>query len=131
MIEKVTKKDLNIINSFTNEYQVKLENNPYNRCYLIKKDNEILGYVEYAKIYDKAELNYIYILEKHRRNGYAQDLFDYMEKDLDNIINITLEVRVDNINAIKFYEKNGFKIVSKREKYYNGIDGYLMLKVVK
>ena len=42
-----------------------------------------------------------------------------------------IEVKKDNLKAIDFYEKNGFKVVSKRENYYNGVDGYLMLKVVK
>jgi ribosomal protein S18 acetylase RimI-like enzyme len=43
-----------------------------------------------------------------------------------NITNITLEVNVENKYAIKLYEKYNFQIVAKREKYYNGVDGYLM-----
>ena len=39
---------------------------------------------------------------------------------------ITLEVREDNIPAIKLYEKNGFIKKAKRKGYYNGIDGFLM-----
>ena len=44
----------------------------------------------------------------------------------NNIDNITLEVKVTNENAIKLYNKYDFKKVAIREKYYNGIDGYLM-----
>ena len=51
-----------------------------------------------------------------------------MFNDLKGVTNITLEVNVNNTNAIKLYQKNGFKIVSRRENYYNGTDGYLMLK---
>ena len=54
-----------------------------------------------------------------------------MFNNLNDVSNITLEVNINNISAIKLYEKNGFKVVSKRENYYNGVDGYLMLKVVK
>ena len=39
---------------------------------------------------------------------------------------ITLEVREDNIFAIKLYEKNGFIKKAKREGNYNWIDGILM-----
>ena len=44
--------------------------------------------------------------------------------------NISLEVRKDNIDAYKLYSKFGFKRVATREKYYNGMDGYLMIKEV-
>jgi len=130
MIEIVTNNELNLINSFS-EYKVILGTNPYNNCYYMKIDNQIIGFIEYAKIYDKAELNFIFVKEEYRKNGYAQKLFDYMLNDLNDISNITLEVNINNNSAINFYKKNGFEIVSKREKYYNGIDAYLMLKVVK
>ena len=53
-----------------------------------------------------------------------------MLSNLSNVINITLEVNINNIGAINLYLKNGFKVVSKREKYYDGTDAYLMLKEV-
>ena len=50
-------------------------------------------------------------------------------KDMD-ISNITLEVRVDNLVAIKMYEKFGFKKQAIRKNYYQGVDGILMEKVL-
>ena len=44
---------------------------------------------------------------------------------------IDLEVNSLNKKAINLYQKYGFKTVSIRKKYYNGIDGFLMLKEVK
>ena len=38
---------------------------------------------------------------------------------------ITLEVKKDNISAIKLYEKNGFIKKAIRRGYYNGVDGIL------
>ena len=131
MLKEITNKELDLINSLTNEYQITLDTNPYNKGICLSIDNEIIGYIEYAIIYDKAELNFIYIVEKYRNKGYAQKLLDYMFNDLTSITDITLEVNINNLTAIKLYEKNGFKVVSKRENYYNGVDGYLMLKVVK
>jgi ribosomal protein S18 acetylase RimI-like enzyme len=47
----------------------------------------------------------------------------------ENVKNLELEVRIDNITAVKFYEKNGFKIREKVEKFYpNGEDAYIMDK---
>ena len=43
-----------------------------------------------------------------------------------NIDNITLEVNINNINAIKLYEKYNFEKVAVRKGYYDGVDGYLM-----
>ena len=131
MIKKATNDVLNEINSLINDYIVDINSNPYINCYYMEVNNEIIGFIDYSHIYDKAELNYIFINEKYRRLGYAQKLFNHMLNDLSNVINITLEVNVNNLAAIKFYEKNDFKIVSRRERYYNGVDAYLMLKKVK
>ncbi|MEG1351383.1 MAG: GNAT family N-acetyltransferase, partial [Bacilli bacterium] len=43
-----------------------------------------------------------------------------------NFINILLEVREDNIFAIKLYEKYGFEKIGIREKYYNKTDAIVM-----
>ena len=37
-----------------------------------------------------------------------------------------LEVREDNIKAINFYQKNDFKIISKRKNYYQNVDALIM-----
>ena len=44
------------------------------------------------------------------------------------LINITLEVSIQNQNAMNLYEKFGFEKKAIREKYYQGIDGILMEK---
>lgn len=41
---------------------------------------------------------------------------------------ITLEVRIDNLPALKLYEKYQFKQVAIRKGYYNGVDGILMVR---
>ena len=43
--------------------------------------------------------------------------------------NIYLEVNVENTQAIKLYEKFGFKNLGIRKKYYNNTtDAYIMTK---
>ena len=75
----------------------------------------------------RGEIDYIYVDLKYRKNGIAQALFNEMINNIGNV-SISLEVNVNNEAAIEFYKKNGFKIVSKREKYYQGVDGYLMVR---
>ena len=49
--------------------------------------------------------------------------------DDEQVKNITLEVNINNKNAILLYNSLGFKEATKRKGYYNGEDALLMLKV--
>ncbi len=73
------------------------------------------------------EINYLVVDEEYRRRGIAQKLFDYVLCN-NSFESVSLEVRSNNDSAINFYLKNGFKVVSKRERYYGNIDGLLMVK---
>ena len=112
---------------------VKKYDNPFYQILVLKKSDEIIGYLSYFVIYERLEIEYIYILEQHRRSGYANTLLKKLiEIAISNkCINITLEVDVNNIGAINLYKKNGFEIVSIREKYYGENDGYLMIKEIE
>ncbi len=87
---------------------------------------EDIGFIGYSVYYERSEIDYLYVIEEYRNKGYASKLLEHViNKGLHNI---TLEVSEDNISAINLYKKFGFEIVSKREKYYNGKDAYLMLR---
>ena len=127
MIIELTKDNIDLLNkSFINkEYMVnEFENNPFIKVLLLIENNEIIGYLYYSDIYDRAEINQIEIDSIHRNCGKGQMLLEHMINTVDK--SITLEVREDNIPAIKLYEKNGFIKKAKRKGYYNGIDGFLM-----
>ena len=127
MIIELTKDNIDLLNkSFINkEYMVnEFENNPFIKVLLLIENNKIIGYLYYSDIYDRAEINQIEIDSIHRNCGKGQMLLEHMINTLDK--SITLEVREDNIPAIKLYEKNGFIKKAKRKGYYNGIDGFLM-----
>lgn len=91
-------------------------------------DDNIVGFIDYSLIYDKIEINYIFVDEKYRKKGIAFKLFNYLFNEYSDIKNITLEVRKDNYAAINLYHKLGFIDVAIRNNYYNGIDGILMVK---
>lgn len=101
-------------------------NNPYEKNYGYFLDDKLIGFLSVSVIYDRAEINYIAVLENYRKNGVAQKLFDFFLSNND-IKSVSLEVRSDNESAINFYLKNGFKKVSIRKNYYKDIDGILMV----
>mgnify|MGYP003314738684 CR=1 FL=1 len=125
MIFELTSID-EITNSFINtkEVEEELKNNPFGKYLILKENNEIIGYIYYSDIYERAEINQFEINSIHRNCGKGnillKELINKVQKD------ITLEVRDNNIPAIKVYEKNGFERKAIRKGYYNGIDGILM-----
>ena len=127
MIIELKKDNLEVLeNSFIKkEYlEAEFENNPYAKVLLLIKDNKIIGYLYYSDIYERAEINQIEIDSFHRNCGNGKKLMEHFLKTVDK--NITLEVREDNIPAIKLYERYHFERKAIRKGYYNGTDGILM-----
>lgn len=106
--------------------------NPYARRIEFYDDDKVWGYADYSLIYDRIELDNIYVEESKRRNGIGNKLMSYLVAvAIDNhVINITLEVRVSNECARNLYKKFGFREVALRKFYYGDEDGILMEKQV-
>jgi len=104
----------------------KITDNPFSKCLACFEDNEIVGFLDFSVIYNKIEINDIFVNEQYRNLGIASKLLEHMINSVEEIENITLEVRVDNEIAIKLYKKFGFEIIGTRKNYYKDIDGYLM-----
>lgn len=127
MIEEVKKNNLDILNnSFIKKDYIlnELSNNPFGKIIILKEDNEIIGYIYYSDIYERVEINQIEINFIHRNCGKGDFLLKRLIESVDK--NISLEVNVNNIPAIKLYKKNGFIEKAIRKGYYQGIDGILM-----
>lgn len=133
MIEKVN--DLNLVLPFIKNYfpHFSYNKNPYEKMFVYKDDDNIIGFISYSVIYERAELNYIVTDFKYRRRGIGQKMIDYAMDDLKNnmVENFSLEVNVNNKEAIDFYFKNGFEIKATRSNYYEDGDAYLMVLEVK
>ena len=106
--------------------------NPYLKIITYVEKDKIIGFLLYSLIYDRIEIEQFEVITKERGRGIGDKLLKYLiEKYQDtDIKNITLEVKEDNIVAINLYKKYGFKKVSTREKYYDGINGLLMEKTL-
>lgn len=138
MIEKIevgNNKILEIEKSFPqflweNSIQKKFMDNPFTQYYVYKKENQIVGFINYDIIYERAELIYIAVLKEEQKQGIGSKLLQSMIEECEGqqLENITLEVSVENTEAIQLYQKFGFKKVATRKKYYQGVDGILMEK---
>ena len=121
------------VDNFTYELTEKeFSTNPYLKIITYVEKDKIIGFLLYSLIYDRIEIEQFEVITKERGKGIGDKLLKYLiEKYQDtDIKNITLEVKEDNIIAINLYKKYGFKNVSTREKYYDGINGLLMEKTL-
>lgn len=92
-------------------------------------ENEKIGYLEYQINYEVLDITNVFIHEKYRRKGYASKLLKELEKE--KVDKIMLEVSEKNKNALNLYKKHGFKIISRRKKYYKDSDALIMVKYLK
>lgn len=122
MIRSIQELEIDFINTFS-EYQV--QQNPFSKTYVYIEEGSIIGFLDYSVIYERIEINYIFVLEEYRKKGIAYQLINQMMR-MNDWENITLEVNIYNTPAIKLYKKLGFEIVATRPMYYDGVDAYLM-----
>ena len=105
MIKEVKKDDISPFVSYIEYYE----------------ENKIIGTLKYSTIYDRIEIDNIFVEENYRRKGIGNKLLIELinlakNRNKNEII---LEVNDKNEAAIKLYEKNGFKNIGIRKKYYN------------
>ncbi len=96
----------------------------------IFKDDELIAWGGISLFMD-SDLMTIAVKNNYRKMGYCSKILDNiigkaMEKKLRNIF---LEVRENNINAIRLYEKHGFHKISIRKNYYkNPLENAIIMK---
>ena len=92
-------------------------------------DGEIvLGYLEIRLVDGVLDIMNLFVNEDSRKKGIATSLMNEMfEKEDYN--RIMLEVNEENTEAIKLYNKLGFKEISIRERYYGENTSIIMEKV--
>ena len=129
MIKVLSEDQINEVNQLLTTFNYEITKDSFNidffKC-LVYEENVIKGIIVYYLIYDRIEIEYIIVHNDYKNQGIGSKLLKEIEKN--NIKNITLEVRESNVEAINFYKKNGFRIVSIRKNYYENEKGYLMLK---
>ncbi len=113
--------------TFINEFS----SNPFANLFVYEVNNEIAGYVDLWISYENAEIADIAVTSSYQHQHIGSALMDYcIQKCMESgCINISLEVRISNKNAIALYEKEGFIKAARRRHYYSdGEDAWLMVK---
>lgn len=95
--------------------------NDTGRFFVIKNGGEIFGYIGANSVCGEVYITNVAVGKRHRKNGFGKRLVQYLltESALENAEFVTLEVRRSNENAIKLYEKCGFKKVGERKNFYS------------
>jgi len=138
MITEFKLSDLDLLNKFLNEnlleeYTEKfLKNNIFIKFVGILDNHKIKALLVYSIYYDRIEIDNIAVSSSFRHKGLASSLMSFLTDfaSKEKIKNITLEVNVNNIEAISLYKKFGFKIAAVRKNYYGKDDGYLMIRSI-
>lgn len=109
-------------------------NNPNCHYIVAEQNNEILGFGGICIILNEATINNIVVRIDKRNQKIGTEILQNLinsSKSL-NCSSVTLEVNVQNVFAIKLYEKFGFKNLGMRKNYYKGtIDAYIMTLYLK
>jgi ribosomal-protein-alanine N-acetyltransferase len=107
---------------------------------LVADDNTLIGFVVGRVVTGgemetrrDAEIYNIAVVDSQQRTGCGQTLFDAFASICAKrgVANIWLEVRESNAKAIRFYERNGFKLVQTRNHFYeNPREHALLMRLV-
>ena len=94
------------------QFKYELEENPFATVLVAVDDNKIIGMIDYWITFEVGQINQIAVLPEFRKKGIASALLITAFKNMaeHEVFNCTLEVRVHNESAIKFYLKHGFEI---------------------
>ncbi len=107
----------------------------YNSISLIAKiSSEIVGFIIGMVYYERnTPVGHILTIDvalTYRKRGIAQKLLQGIEKIFRErgLRAVHLEVREDNIAALRLYQKLGYKKITKLENYYGNAHGIYLKK---
>ena len=89
----------------------------------------VLGYIEIRLVDGVLDIMNLFVNEEDRRKGIATSLMNEMINN-EEYSRIMLEVNENNTEALRLYNKLGFKEISLRERYY-GEDSAIIMEKVK
>ncbi len=90
--------------------------------------DKVLGYLEIRLVDGVIDIMNIFVNEENRKQGIGTSLMEEMFKN-EEYSRIMLEVNERNDEAIRLYNKLGFKEISLRDRYYGEDTAIIMEKV--
>jgi len=101
---------------------------------IAEKNGKMVGFVMgVLSSENSGRILVLFVRKEYRGLGIGKKLMQAVIKRFITkygVREISLEVHEKNLTAIKLYESLGFKKVKKLEGYYEGEDGWLMVKKV-
>ncbi|MFH0781958.1 MAG: ribosomal protein S18-alanine N-acetyltransferase [Pseudomonadota bacterium] len=91
-------------------------------CFVAEaSDHGIVGWCACRKIWPEAELLKIAVFEREKTKGIGSFLLQHLMKEVqgEKFSVLFLEVRSQNMTALKFYNNHGFRQVGMRRAYYS------------
>ncbi len=86
-------------------------------------EKEIIAYIAYKDLDISNDVYHLYVKKEYRKKYIATELINLISNK-----DILVEVDIENIKAIKLYEKLGFKKIKTLKNYYkNGNDAIVLL----
>ena len=98
--------------------------------------NKLAGGCVYSQVLDQGEILQLCITRANQRQGLARQILTAVcaQMQQNSVSEIFLEVRIDNLAAIKLYQALGFNQISIRKNYYfinqRRFDAILMVKTI-
>jgi ribosomal-protein-alanine N-acetyltransferase len=95
------------------------------QCIVLERDGDVSGYGILSVAAGEAHILNLCVEPVFRSHGYGERLLDDMllRARTSSVLQIFLEVRPSNANALALYKKKGFYTVAKRPAYYQSREG--------
>ena len=103
--------------------------NENSTLFIAKSNSSIVAFASIWKVVDIMHLNDIVVAKKFRSQGIGKILLNHIinyTKE-QNINELTLEVRQDNLPAINLYKHFNFKIIGERKNYYGANNNAIIM----
>ena len=97
-------------------------------CLAATVDGRVAGYVVCSRYADVWHVMNVAVDPDHRRRGIGAALLGHLLAEVGEDAALTLEVRRTNAQAMRLYERYGFRAAGVRRRYYqdNGEDALVM-----
>ncbi len=110
-------------------FKREIDNAPRSYLAVLEEDTCVLGFAGLWMIPPEAQITTIAVAPAETRRGHGRSLLGHLiAKAMSRgARSVTLEVAATNVAALGLYESEGFRIVGRRPKLYNGaVDAVLM-----
>jgi ribosomal-protein-alanine N-acetyltransferase len=110
--------------------QILIEKNAL--AHRLRRGNSTIGFIVSRIAADEAEILSVVIATKYRGKGYSRDLLRTHLGHLAGygLKTVFLEVEENNRPARSLYQRAGFRVVGRRERYYKDANGEQLNAVV-